>query len=395
MLMERLMDEAARALALDPVALRRRNLIAADRLPYQTPTGETYDSGDYSAALEKACAVAGYDDLRAAQDARRRAGEIVGLGVAVYVEPCGQGWESAEVRIEPDGAVTAATGTSAQGQGRETAYAQIVADTLRVAPDAVTVVHGDTATAPAGIGALASRSTPIGGGALVRAAEDVRGQAIAVAAELLQATPGEVVLGNDGFKRCDRTGGCVSWRAVAERAADNTADGTGGAISAHAVFEAPGEAWGYGVCIACVAIDRDTGALTVERLVWLDDAGTVVNTMLVEGQLTGGIAQGLGEALMERIVYDDDGQLLTGSLMDYALPRAGDMPAIVLERTVTPSPLNPLGAKGVGEAGTIGAPPAVLNAALDALAPLGVRDLDMPMTAESIWRAMSNAPGKE
>jgi carbon-monoxide dehydrogenase large subunit len=387
LLMERLADEGARALGLDPVALRQRNLIAAERFPYATPTGETFDSGDYAAVLDRALALADYQALRAEQVLRRQAGELVGIGVAVYVEPSGQGLERAYLRLMPDGAVSAATGTSAQGQGRETAFAQIVADTLAIPPEAVTVVHGDTALTPPGIGALASRSTPIGGGALALAAEDLREQARAVAAGLLQADPEQVTLGEGGFARADKPGTQVSWRVLAGHVA-----GTDGALlEASHSFETPGEAWGCGAAVASVAIDRETGVPTIERFVWLDDAGTVVNPLLVEGQLMGGIAQGLGEALMERIVYDGDGQLLTGSLMDYAVPRAADMPAIEFERVVTPSPMNPLGAKGVGEAGTIGAPPAILSAVLDALQPLGVRHIDMPLTSERIWRAIRDA----
>jgi len=390
-LMERLADEAAQALGLDPVDLRRRNLIAADRFPYMTPTGETFDSGNYAAALDMTCELAGYHALRTEQERRRAAGEIFGIGVAVYIEPSGQGFERAHVRLEPDGTITAATGTSAQGQGRETAFAQIVADRLALPPDAVCVVHGDTALAPPGIGALASRSTPIGGGALALASDALAEQARAVAAELLQADPAELSLGEEGFSCGGPDAAKVSWRAVAEHV---SASG-GGPLEAEHTFKTEREAWGCGAVIAAVSIDRETGVPTVERFVWADDTGVVVNPMLVEGQLIGGIAQGLGEALMERIVYDGDGQLLTGSLMDYALPRAADMPAVAFGRLVTPSPLNPLGAKGVGEAGTIGTPPAIMGAVLDALHPLGVGPIDMPFTSERIWRAIRDAEEKD
>jgi len=391
LLIERLMDEAACALEIDPVELRRRNLIGRERFPYQTPTGETYDSGDYAALLDRACEIAGYDGLRAEQARRRAGGELVGIGVAIYVEPSGQGWESARLRLERDGGISAATGASAQGQGRETAYAQIVADRLSISPDCVRIIHGDTAATPDGIGALASRSTPIGGGALVLAADDIRDQGRQVAAELLQCTPGEIGLCNSGFGQIGRTDVQVSWQAIAKHAGNANEDDRVPALEADKVFEAPGEAWGAGACVAAVGVDRETGELNIEHFIWVDDAGTVVNPMLVEGQLTGGIAQGLGEALMERIVYDDEGQLLTGSLMDYAVPRAADMPAVEFDRIETPSPLNPLGAKGVGEAGTIGTPPVILSAVLDALRPLGVTHMDMPLTSERIWQAMRDA----
>ncbi|HUT50003.1 MAG TPA: xanthine dehydrogenase family protein molybdopterin-binding subunit [Alphaproteobacteria bacterium] len=390
LLMERLADEGARALGLDALALRRRNLIAADRFPHATPTGETFDSGDFDAVLTRAQALADYQGLRAEQARRRKAGALHGIGVAFYVEPSGQGLERAHLRLEPGGTVMAATGTSAQGQGRETAFAQIVADTLIIPPEDICVIHGDTALTPPGIGALASRSTPIGGGALALAAEDLREQARSAAARLLQAEPQDVSLGEDGFARADQPGASLSWAALAGYIARS-----GEAVmEARHTFETPGEAWGCGAAIAAVAIDAETGTPTIERFVWVDDAGTVVNPMLVEGQLMGGIAQGLGEALMERIVYDGDGQLLTGSLMDYAVPRAADMPAIEFDRVVTPSPMNPLGVKGVGEAGTIGAPSAIMGAVLDALQPLGVRHIDMPLTSERIWRAIKDAEAR-
>jgi carbon-monoxide dehydrogenase large subunit len=392
-LMERLADEAAHVLDLDPVELRRNNLIAADRFPYVTPTGETFDSGDYPAALDKACELADYEGLRAEQAERRQAGALFGVGVAVYVEPSGQGFERAHLRLEPDGTIMAATGTSAQGQGRETAFAQIVADRLSVSPDDVRVVHSDTALTPPGIGALASRSTPIGGGALALAADELCDKARAVAAEMLQADPAELAVCEGGFARADQPASPVSWRALAAHVAATGSE----ALEAHHTFKTAGEAWGCGAVIAAVSIDRDTGVPTIERFVWADDTGVVINPMLVEGQLVGGIAQGLGEALMERIVYDNDGQLLTGSLMDYAVPRAADMPPIELGHLVSRSPMNPLGAKGVGEAGTIGAPPAIMGAVLDALRPLGVEPIDMPqmpMTSERIWQTIRDAEAK-
>ncbi len=347
MLMERLAEAAARRLNLDAMDIRRRNFVGTDRLPHKSATGIVLDSGDFGATLAAAGDLSGLGGLKRTQQQRRDAGELYGIGLSAYVEPSGQGWESARVRVGADGTITAASGSSTQGQARETAYAQIVADVFGVEPTQVEVVVGDSDTVPAGIGALASRSTAIGGSALLQAARE--------ALDLSrQAGPGKMV-------------------------------------EAETVYHNDGEAWGNGCYVATATVDRDTGVVRVEQVFCVDDAGTIVNPLLAEGQVKGGIAQGLGEALMERVVYDRDGQLLTGSLMDYALPRADDMPDIRLHKIETPSPFNLLGAKGIGEAGTIGAPPAILNAVLDALAPLGVEQLDMPLTSERVWRAMKAA----
>jgi aerobic carbon-monoxide dehydrogenase large subunit len=348
-LMERLMDKAARQLSIDPAEIRQQNLISADQLPLKRPTGTELDSGDYAAALQKLLDVSDYHALRQKQEARRAAGELCGIGLALYIEPCGQGWESARVAINENGKIIAATGSSAQGQGRETAFQQIVADQLDVHPEDVQVLHGDTSLTPPGVGALASRSTAIGGSALLQAAREVR--------QLRLDTPGQAT------------------------------------YEATVVYEAKGEAWSYGACLAELEIDPETGVPKIRKITWVDDAGIIVNPLLVKGQIVGGIAQGLGEVLMEKIIYDEDGQLLTGSLMDYAVPRADNIPEIEIHQITTPSPMNQLGAKGVGEAGTIGAPAAVMNALLDALAPLGIEDLEMPATSEVIWRALQAARG--
>ena len=381
MLMERLADEAARALALDPADLRRVNLWPPNALPARTPTGEMLDAGDYPGLLDAACASGRDDELRVERDRRRAQGEVFGIGLAVYVEPCGQGWESASVKLASDGRVIAATGSTAQGQGRETAFAQILADALGLSPDRVVIRHGDTAHTPDGIGALASRSTAIGGSALFEAAEEFRTKARALAARLLQTSPDCVAWDDDGFFTLGMPRGPrLTWAALASHG--------GGKLKAAVRFEAPGEAWAAGACLAAVSIDRDTGEPTVERLVFVDDAGVVVNPMLVEGQLLGGLAQGLGEAFMEQIVYDESGQLVTGSFMDYRMPRAADIPPVIMAKHSTPSVMNPLGAKGVGEAGCIGIPAAIVNAVVDALSPFGVTHLDMPLTGAKIWTAM-------
>ncbi len=347
-LMERLADEAAWATGLDPAEIRRINFVAAEDLPFTSATGGKPDSGDFAEALGLAVDLAEYEALKSDIRARRDQGEICGIGIASFTEPCGGGWESARVTWNPDGTIIAATGTSSQGHGRETAFAQIVADEMDVPIEAITVTHGDTGTTPEGIGALASRSSGIAGSAMLLAAREV--------AETL-------------------------------RQANTPPDKP---VVADIKYTADGEAWAHGCAIATVAIDPDTGVLTVERIVSVDDAGIILNEMLFDGQVIGAAVQGLGEVLMEQMIYDENGQLVTGSFMDYAMPRADNVPPFVMGRTETPSPNNIIGAKGVGEAGTIGVPAAVLNAAMDALRTFGVESLKMPLTSERLWRAMQH-----
>jgi aerobic carbon-monoxide dehydrogenase large subunit len=395
MLMERLMDRAAAVTGLDPVAIRIRNLIEPESFPYPTPTGEVFDSGNFQALVDKSCELADYKNLCRDRDRRRRRHEVVGVGIAIYVEPCGSGWESARISLAADGKVIVASGSSSQGQGRETAYAQIVCDVLQVAPEQVVVLHGDTAETPVGIGALASRSTAIGGSALKIAAIRLLDKAREVARSL-SPVPIDCRPTAGGF--ADDCGELrVSWLMVARHAFNHNIDVVGSrALVTTETYHAPGEAWSSGCCIASVSVVRDTGELKIEKLVWVDDAGVIVNPMLVRGQLLGGMAQGIGEALMEKIVYDQDGQLLTGSLMDYAIPRAADVPPVIIDKIETVSPANALGAKGVGEAGCIGVPAAVVNAVVDALSVHGINHLDMPLTNEKIWRALQSGkhPGE-
>jgi len=391
LVIERLMDAAARALGVDPADLRRRNLVPPERFPYRTATGQVYDSGNYPEALERALRAADYKELRRVQEERRARGEVVGVGLASYVEPCALGWESGSVKVERSGRVTAITGSSPHGQGHETTFAQVVADALGVTPDDVTVVHGDTRRGPEGFGTHGSRSTALGGGALVEASAVVREKGRRIAAKLLEAAVDDVVGARGGFHVVGAPQRMITWREVAAAAY------TGGAalppgempgLEASSYFQPEGEAWSFGAVVASVSIERETGRLRVESLVWVDDAGTIINPLLAEGQLHGGLAQGLGQALMERLVYDERGQLLSATLMDYAIPRADDVPPVTIEKMHTPSPRNPLGAKGLGEAGCIAIPPAVVNAAVDALAPFGVRHVDMPLTPEKLWRLM-------
>ena len=375
MLMESLMDKSARRLGIDPMDIRRRNAMRNLSHHPDTPC-----SGNYLALLDRLEVETGYHDLRAQQAARRENGAICGLGLALYVEPCGQGWETAHLTLREDGTFLAATGSSAQGQGRETAMAQIVAQALNVDPSQIAVVAGDTADVPDGIGALASRSTAIGGSAMWRAASALLGRAIDVAAPLLGCAASAVTVTQTGL--CGG-GSALSWAALAKHLGPDR-------LCVDIRHTADAEAWASGAILAEIAIDADTGALTIERITWIDDAGTVINPLLVQGQLLGGAAQGIGAATMERMVYAD-GQLQTGSLMDYALPRATDMPPIHLFSQPTPSPANPLGVKGVGEAGCIGIPAAILNAVMDAL-PADTPDLSLPLSSENLWRALTGKP---
>jgi carbon-monoxide dehydrogenase large subunit len=343
-LMERLVDEAARRAGIDPLALRLANVWPADALPRRLASEVWLDRCDLPALLNRAAVLFDYTQRRARQRQAPQGEFLTGIGIALYVEPCGQGGESARLTALPDGRYQLATGATAQGQGRETSYAKLLAEALGCAPAQIEVLHGDTARCPAGIGALASRSTAVGGSAVLKAAEQLQ-QRLAEGAAL----PWTVELFH------------------------HTAE----------------EAWASGCVMLELQIERATGQPHIRELVWVDDAGVLVSPELVHGQLLGGLAQGLGQALMERIVYDESGQLLTGSLMDYALPRAEDMPRITLESLPTRSAANELGAKGVGEAGCIGLPAALLNAAHDALAPLGVSQLDFPLSAAALWRAMN------
>jgi carbon-monoxide dehydrogenase large subunit len=390
-MIERLVDEAARALGMDPAEIRRRNFVPREAFPYRTLTGTVYDSGDYRAALERALERCDYARLRAEQAEARARGEVVGLGLACYVEPAAFGWESGSVRVERTGAVTVVTGSSAHGQGHETTWAQIVADALGVEPAAVRVRHGDTQGAPQGIGTFGSRSTALGGSAVFRAAAEVRDQARRVAARLLEAAPGDVVLADGTFQVAGVPSRRATWAEVAEAAYRGVRlpPGETPGLEATVFFHAEDEAWSFGAVVATVAIDPETGQVRLTRCVWVDDAGTIVNPLLAEGQLRGSYTQGAGQALLEGLVYDEQGQLVTASLMEYAVPRLGDFPEPELDKTVTPSPRNPLGAKGLGEAGCIAVPPAVVNAVVDALAPFGCTHLDMPITAEKVWRILA------
>jgi aerobic carbon-monoxide dehydrogenase large subunit len=395
---ERAIEEVARYLGIDPIEIRRRNFIRPDQFPYRTPVGSTYDSGNYELALERALEIAGYDRLREEQ---RRARDdvgaqdlapLLGIGLATTIEVSGQGFEFGSIEVEPDGSVVARTGSSSHGQGHETSFAQVIADRLEVPFERIRVLHGDTAETPIGGGTGGSRSMVVGGSAVARASEGVKQKAIRVAAALLEVSADDLVY----------AGGAVQVRGVPERRlelaeiARAALDGVGlspdeRGLSEQDRFEAGGSAIPFAATVAVVRVDRETGRVRLERLVAVDDIGTVVNPLIVDGQIAGGLTQGIAEALYERITWDDQGQLLTASLLDYAVPTAEMVPEYELDMTETPSPFNPIGAKGVGESGCVSAPPAIVNAVLDALSPLGIRDLSMPLTSEQVWRAIQEA----
>lgn len=390
--LERLVDVVAAELGLAPEAVRRRNFIPPDAFPYQTPTGQRYDSGRYDAALTKALELARYADRRREQRERRERGDrrLLGIGMSCYVEMCGFGpFESAVVRVEPGGTVTAYTGASAHGQGHETTFAQIIADQLGVDFDRVVVRHGDTSAIPMGHGTGGSRSLAVGGSAILGAAGKVRDKARRVAAAMLEAAADDVVLGDGLYQVKGVPGRGVTLAQIAERAyGEGLPDDVESGLEATEFFRPPQLVYPFGAHVAVVEVDRDTGRVAVRDFVSVDDCGVRISPLLVAGQVHGGLAQGIAQALLEELVYGPDGQLVTGSLMDYAVPRADDLPAFVTDQTVTPTPFNPMGAKGIGEAATIGSTPAIVNAVVDALAPLGVRHLDMPLRPERVWRAL-------
>ncbi len=390
-LIERVMDEAARVTGLDPVEIRRRNFIPPDAFPYRTAFGTPYDSGDYARALDRVVELADYQGLRREQAEARKRGEIMGIGVAAYVESTNVlGWESGVVRVERSGKVTAITGSSPHGQGHETTFAQIIADSLGVLYEDVIVRHGDTLGAPQSVGTFGSRSAGLGGSALAQASTEVREKGRRLAAKLLEASPEDLQPVPGGFQVKGVPDKMVGWDRVGEFAHRGMGlpSGENPGLEATVFFRQDQPAFSFGAGIAVVRVDKETGHVRLERLIAVDDCGNAINPLLVEGQIVGGLAQGIGQALLEHVVYGEDGQLLAGTFMEYVMPRADDMPELVLDRTVTPSPLNPLGVKGVGEGGACVAPPAIVNAVVDALSPFGVRHVDMPLTAGKIWRAI-------
>ena len=387
---ERLMDRVAQELKIDPVKLRQRNFPQAKEFPFKTATGLAYDSGNYQLALNKALKLAGYDRLRREQKRLRSRGRYLGIGLSTYVEICAMGpgfWEYGKVEVEPDGKVKVYSGASPHGQGQKTSFAQIVADQLGVDMDDVSVIHGDTATVAKGMGTFGSRGTAVGGIAVYQAAGKVREKARELASHLLEVDADDLVFsdGRFGVKGVPRKALTIQQIARQAREAKNLPKGVETDLAADSTFEPSNFTFPFGTHVCVVEVEPQTGNVEIKKYVAVDDCGKVINPLLVDGQVQGGIAQGLGQALYEGVVYDENGQLLTGSLMDYALPRAADLPRLQLARTETPTPVNPLGIKGIGEAGTIGSTPAVVSAVVDALAPFGLTHIDMPLTPQKIW----------
>ena len=424
---ERAMDLVAAELGMDTVEVRRKNFPTPEEFPFKTATGLFYDSGNYEGALNKALEILDYAKLREEQKKAREQGRLIGIGVSTYVEICALGpsqampaggWESATVRIEPTGKVTILTGASPHGQGQETSFAQIAADELGVDINDVTVIHGDTSIVQYGIGTFGSRATAVGGTAVLVALERVKEKARKIAAHLLKADASHIAFEESRFSlQAAKAAGAAegvpeavlpAGQAPAAALPEPETDGKKSltlqdvALAAHLAkdlppdmepglsatyfFEPKNFTFPFGTHIAVVEIDRETGEIKFQRYVAVDDCGKVINPMLVDGQVQGGIVQSIGQALYEEIVYDEQGQLVTGTLMDYAVPKAAMIPRFELERTETPTNVNPLGIKGVGEAGTIGATPAIVSAVIDALSPFGVRHIDMPIRPEAIWR---------
>ncbi len=389
---ERLIDKAARELGLDRLEIRRKNFIRPEQFPYRTGVNVEYDSGDYEKSLSEALRISDYDNLLRYRDEARSRGELVGVGISTFVEPSGgAGFESGTVRVERTGEITVLTGSSAHGQGHETAFAQVAAERMHVSMDHVAIRHGDTLAIQQGVGTFGSRSAVMGGGAMAIACDRVIEKAKRIAAHLMEAAPEDVVQVDGGFAVAGVPNRTATWKQVAGSAYGRVPQGMEPGLQETAFYNPRRDAWGFGAHIALVRIDRETGKPTIEKLVLVDDCGVIINPMIVEGQVHGGVAQGLGEAICEQMIFGENGEVLTGSLMNYAVPRASDMPPLVLGETVTPNPFHPFGVKGVGEAGCNGAPAAVANAVLDALVPLGIEDLSMPYTAPKLWEAIRQA----
>jgi carbon-monoxide dehydrogenase large subunit len=408
---ERMMDELAAELGMDPMELRRKNWIRHEDFPFTTVAGLTYDSGNYEAATEKAMQVFGYDELRAEQRRRREANDPVqlGIGISTYTEMCGLapsrvlgalkygagGWETASIRMLPTGKVEVITGTSPHGQGHETVWSQIVADRLGVPFEDVEVLHGDTRTAHRGLDTYGSRSLAVGGVALVNACDKVIEKGRKLAAHALECSEDDLEFAGGKFRVKGSPGSekALTDLALAVFAAHDLPDGFEASLDAEATFDPENFSYPHGTHLCAAEVDTETGRVTLRSYVAVDDVGTAVNPLIVEGQVHGGVAQGIAQALFEEAVYDADGNLVTGTFVDYTPPSSADLPEFTTDRTETPSTSHPLGAKGVGEAGTIASTPAVVNAVVDALRPLGVTDVRMPCTPERVWQAIRDARG--
>ncbi|TFV48990.1 molybdopterin cofactor-binding domain-containing protein [Blastococcus sp. TF02A_35] len=403
---ERIMDELAVELGMDPLELRRKNWIDAAEFPFTTVAGLAYDSGDYEAATQQALQLLGYDELREEQRRRRESGDPVqlGIGISTFTEMCGLapsrvlgslafgagGWEHASIRMLPTGKVEVVTGSTPHGQGHETAWSQLVADSLGVPFEDVEVLHGDTAISSRGLDTYGSRSLVVGGSAVVRAADKVIAKARKIAAHLLEASEDDLEFADGKFsvRGTPGTGLGIQEIALAIFAAHDYPEGIEPSIDADATFDPENFSFPHGTHLCAMEVDTETGFVKIRKYASVDDVGTIVNPLIVEGQVHGGLAQGIAQALYEEAIYDADGNLTTGTFVDYLVPSAADLPHFDTGNTVHAAPGNPIGAKGVGEAGCIASTPAVVNAALDAVRHLGVTDIRMPLTPERVWRAI-------
>lgn len=406
---ERIMDELAAELGMDPVELRRKNWIGHEEFPFATISGLTYDSGNYEAATARALELFGYDSLREEQRRRRESGDPVqlGIGISTFTEMCGLapsrtlgalnyvagGWENCTIRVLPLGKVELVTGTSPHGQGHETAWSQIASDVLGVPVDDIEVIHGDTGRAPYGMDTYGSRSLAVGGQAILRAGEKVVEKARLIAAHQMEASPDDLEFADGAFRVKGDPEKSLTIQGIAFEAftAHNLPDGMEPTLSGESTVDPADFSYPHGTHLAAMEVDTETGKATLRSYVCVDDVGVQINPLIVEGQVHGGVAQGVAQALYEGAVYDADGNLLTASMADYLLPSAADLPSFVTDRTVTPSTTNPLGTKGVGEAGTIASTPAIINGIVDALRPYGVTDVPMPASPENVWRTLQAA----
>jgi carbon-monoxide dehydrogenase large subunit len=406
-LVERMVDRFAAEISMDPAEVRRRNFIPPFEDGYDVATGVAYDSGNYEPALDKALEMVGYEQFRQDQAEARKKNRYLGIGLSSYIEICGMApsavayslgaraglWESSLVRVHPTGKVTVFTGAADTGQGHETTFAQIAASELGIPVEDVEVVHGDTAQVQMGTGTFGSRSAVVGGTAIHMSTEKIIDKAKKIAANLLEAAPEDTIFEDGKFFVKGVPAAAKTFQEVALAAYwyESIPEGVEPGLEAMSIFDPNSFTWPFGTHIAVVEIDADTGDVKVLRYVAVDDVGKVINPMIVDGMVHGGAAQGIGQALQEEAIYGDDGQLMTGSMLDYALPAATDLPSFELDRTETPSLTNPLGVKGAGEAATIAASPAVINAVVDALAPFGIKHMNMPAKSEKVWRLIQEA----
>ncbi|MEM9684538.1 MAG: xanthine dehydrogenase family protein molybdopterin-binding subunit, partial [Pseudomonadota bacterium] len=410
-MLERLVDLAADEMGIDPAELRRRNFVPADAFPYQTPVALMYDSGDYAATFDKALGAADYAGFEARRAEAKSRGKLRGIGISTPIEATGAApsaiagqlgaraglYESAEVRFNPTGSVTVFSGAHSHGQGHATTFAQVVSDTLGVPYDNVDIVQGDTSNTQFGMGTYGSRSLSVGGSAIVKACEKIIAKGKKIAAHLMEASEGDIEFSDGDFKVAgtDKSVNIAEVAFAAYVPHNYPLEDLEPGLNEQAFFDPMNFNFPYGAYVCEVEIDQDTGKVDIARFVAIDDVGNIINPLVVHGQIQGGVVQGIGQALFEAGVYDEDGQLVSGSFMDYCMPRADDVPFVESDLTVTPCPFNPLGVKGCGEMGTIGSPPAVINAIVDALKDYGVRHIDMPATPQRIWQAMQTPQAAE